>query len=104
MTGPAPAPLFPPELPTSIDDHALSRLADDEMVFFTLRDIAHLTRRKTHTIENLLSRYQLPRRRSYDVRRGHRQTIITVRRDVVRWLVEVVLHGNRKLLERPPSR
>ena len=96
--------LLPPGRLASLVETRVSRLADDEMVFFSIPEIAILTDRKVKTIVSWLSRFQLPRRRSFVVRRGHRQAVVTVRRDVVRWLVEAVLHADEEALKRPPGR
>jgi hypothetical protein len=71
-------------------------------VFFTISDVALLARRSPRTIANLMAKHSLPRKRSWTVRRGHRQRVVTVRRDVAAWLIAITLHGDREALKSPP--
>lgn len=72
--------------------------------WFTLEEAATICRRTPKTLQNLISRHQLPRKASWFVQRRLRRRRILLSPSVVAYLQRVTLYGeDPRTLPRPPK-
>jgi len=88
--GHSPEPRPAPEPPTGPPKHEFTR-EDGGVEWFTIAEAARVCRRSENTILNIISRYQLRRRRAWTVRGRRRERRILLAPNVVRWIQEVCL-------------
>jgi hypothetical protein len=85
--------------------------ADRPEQWFSVAEAAHLCRRSPKTIENLVSRYQLPRRLGWEVKRRKRRRVVLLSPATVVELQSLTLwkvprrhlSGQNMLVPPPPS-
>lgn len=92
-SGPAPAPRFAPVPLTDDDDHR-------SLEWYSIADVARLSRRAPSTVRDIISKYQLRRRLAWQVYGRKRRRVTMVSPNVARWIQAVTLF--RQPPEFPP--
>jgi len=82
--GPASAPRFAPVPLSNDDDHR-------SLEWYSIADVARLSRRSPCTVRDIISKYQLRRRLAWQVYGRRRRRVTMVSPNVARWIQAVTL-------------
>jgi hypothetical protein len=88
MTAPKPVSPLTREPLTNDDDRS-------SLESYSVKDLARLTGRHESTIRNFVSQHGLPYRVSWETFRRHHRRVKRHRKDVARWVLEVMLYKMR---------